>query len=64
MISTKVLTNFLGKACQDGVSEALLVDSAGSVLGVGKAQGIVSKVSTLLRSGSRLSISNSVFVHL
>ena len=62
MISTKVLTNFLGKACQDGVSEAFLVDAAGGVLGVGKAQGIVSKVSTLLCSGSRLSISNCLLV--
>ena len=45
MINTKVLTVFLGKVCQDGVEQALLVDERGSVLGVGAADGFDSSVS-------------------
>ena len=47
MINTKVLTSFLGKVCQDGVEQALLVDEGGSVLGVGMADGFDASVSNL-----------------
>ena len=50
MINTKVLTSFLGKVCQDGVEQALLVDEGGSVLGVGKADGFDSSVSKSISS--------------
>ena len=47
MLSASALTKFLSSVCSDGVDHAIVVNSEGSLLGVGTAEEVTTNVSTL-----------------
>ena len=45
MLSASALTDFLSSVCSDGVDHAIVVNSEGSLLGVGTAENVTTNVS-------------------
>ena len=45
MLSASALTEFLSSVCSDGVDHAIVVNSEGSLLGVGTAENVTTNVS-------------------
>ena len=54
MLSASALTDFLSSVCSDGVDHAIVVNSEGSLLGVGTAENVTTNVSKKKRTLSNI----------